>query len=41
MDSNSSLIGDALGWGGPWGTTFPTNLRLLTQELSAEQSTVL
>ncbi len=22
------LTGDALGWRGPWGTTYPTNLRL-------------
>lgn len=22
------LTGDALGWNGPWGTTYPTNLRL-------------
>jgi mono/diheme cytochrome c family protein len=22
------LTGDALGWQGPWGTTYPTNLRL-------------
>jgi mono/diheme cytochrome c family protein len=22
------LTGDALGWSGPWGTTYPTNLRL-------------
>jgi mono/diheme cytochrome c family protein len=28
------LTGDALGWRGPWGTTYPTNLRLLVQQLS-------
>lgn len=28
------LTGDALGWRGPWGTTYPTNLRLLMQQLS-------
>jgi len=25
------LIGDHLGWRGPWGTTYPTNLRLFMQ----------
>jgi mono/diheme cytochrome c family protein len=28
------LTGDALGWRGPWGTTYPTNLRLYMQKLS-------
>jgi mono/diheme cytochrome c family protein len=31
------LTGDRLGWQGSWGTTYPPNLRLLTQGLSAEQ----
>jgi mono/diheme cytochrome c family protein len=31
------LTGDALGWHGPWGTTYPTNLRLYFQKLSEEQ----
>jgi mono/diheme cytochrome c family protein len=31
------LTGDALGWRGPWGTTYPTNLRLYMQDLSEEQ----
>jgi mono/diheme cytochrome c family protein len=31
------LTGDALGWRGPWGTTYPTNLRLYMQELTEEQ----
>lgn len=22
------LVGDQLGWNGPWGTTYPSNLRL-------------
>jgi len=26
------LMGSALGWQGPWGTTYPTNLRLRVQE---------
>ena len=31
------LTGDALGWHGPWGTTYATNLRLYFQELSEDQ----
>jgi mono/diheme cytochrome c family protein len=31
------LTGDRLGWQGPWGTTYPPNLRLLVQGLSADQ----
>jgi mono/diheme cytochrome c family protein len=31
------LTGDALGWRGPWGTTYPTNLRLYMQDLTEEQ----
>jgi mono/diheme cytochrome c family protein len=27
------LTGDALGWSGPWGTTYPINLRLYMQTL--------
>ncbi len=27
------LIGDTMGWQGPWGTTYPANLRLLVQQL--------
>ena len=28
------LVGDALGWQGPWGTTYPANLRLYFQNVS-------
>ncbi len=28
VDEKLWLTGDALGWNGPWGTTYPTNLRL-------------
>ena len=28
------LTGDSLGWRGPWGTTYPVNLRLYMQNLS-------
>ena len=31
------LTGDSLGWHGPWGTTYPTNLRLYFQGLSEAQ----
>ena len=31
------LTGDALGWQGPWGTTYATNLRLYMQDLTEEQ----
>ena len=31
------LTGDMLGWRGPWGTTYPSNLRLYMQDLTEEQ----
>ena len=31
------LLGDRLGWNGPWGTTYATNLRLYMQALTEEQ----
>lgn len=31
------LAGDILGWRGPWGTTYPTNLRLYFQNLSESE----
>jgi mono/diheme cytochrome c family protein len=31
------LTGDALGWHGPWGTTYPTNLRIYMQDLTEDQ----
>jgi mono/diheme cytochrome c family protein len=31
------LIGDQLGWRGPWGTTYPPNLRLYMQTVSESQ----
>jgi mono/diheme cytochrome c family protein len=30
-------MGDALGWQGPWGTTYPVNLRQYMQGLSEDQ----
>ena len=31
------LTGDQLGWRGPWGTTYASNLRLLVKHMSADQ----
>jgi mono/diheme cytochrome c family protein len=31
------FTGDQLGWRGPWGTTYPTNLRLRLQDFSEAQ----
>lgn len=31
------LVGDKLGWRGPWGTTYPANLRLYMQTVSEDQ----
>ena len=31
------LTGEALGWSGPWGTTYATNLRLYMQDLTEDQ----
>jgi len=37
VDEKLWLTGDQLGWRGSWGTTYPANLRLVAQGLSAEQ----
>jgi len=37
VDEKLWLTGDALGWSGPWGTTYPTNLRLLLANMTAQQ----
>lgn len=31
------LTGDDLGWNGPWGTTYPVNLRLLASSMSERE----
>ena len=31
------LVGDGLGWQGPWGTTYPANLRLLLAQMSEDE----
>ena len=37
VDEKLWLVGGGPGWQGGWGTTFPINLRLFMQSLSAEQ----
>lgn len=37
IEESKWLTGSALGWQGPWGTTYPSNLRLFVQGLTAEQ----
>lgn len=34
VDEKQWLTGDSLGWRGPWGTTYPVNLRLYMQTIS-------
>lgn len=31
------LVGDQLGFSGPWGTTYPSNLRLLVSKMTQQQ----
>lgn len=31
------LTGSSVGWTGPWGTSYPTNLRLLVQQMTADR----
>ena len=35
------LVGDSLGYRGPWGTTYPTNLRLRVANMTEQQWLVL
>ena len=37
VDEKLWLTGDTLGWHGPWGTTYATNLRLFVANLSEAQ----
>lgn len=37
VDKAQWLVGSPLGFHGPWGTTYPTNLRLRMQELTEAQ----
>src|SRR4051812_45749301 len=31
------LVGDGLGWQGPWGTTYPANLRLVLSGMTEDE----
>ena len=37
VDEKLWLIGDQVGWQGPWGTTYPANLRLSMAKLTEDQ----
>lgn len=37
MPENEWLTGNTIGYRGPWGTTYPTNLRLFVQNLTEDQ----
>jgi len=37
VDEKQWLTGDSLGWHGPWGTTYPVNLRLYMQKLTEKE----
>jgi mono/diheme cytochrome c family protein len=41
VDEATWLTGDALGWRGPWGTTYPANLRLSAGNMTADQFVTL
>jgi len=37
LDEKQWLTGDTMGWRGPWGTTYASNLRLFMKDLSEDQ----
>jgi len=37
VDEKAWLTGSPLGWQGPWGTTYASNLRLLVTKMTADQ----
>ena len=37
VEESKWLIGDSLGWEGPWGATYPISLRLFMQNLTVTQ----
>jgi mono/diheme cytochrome c family protein len=37
VDEKLWLTGNPVGWNGPWGTTYPPNLRLVAQTLTEDQ----
>ena len=38
IDPAAALKGTQLGWQGPWGTTYPSNLRLVAKEKGSEDA---
>jgi mono/diheme cytochrome c family protein len=36
IDPAKALKGTAIGWMGPWGTTYPANIRLKTKDMSED-----
>ncbi len=40
IDPAAALKGTSLGWQGPWGTTYPANLRLVAKEKGGEDAFV-
>ena len=40
IDPAAALKGTAMGWQGPWGTTYPANLRLVAKEQGSEDTFV-
>lgn len=41
VEESKWLAGDRLGWRGPWGTTYPANLRLTVKNMTADQFVLL
>jgi mono/diheme cytochrome c family protein len=41
IDESKWLLGDALGWRGPWGTTYAPNLRLSAKDRTADEFVAL
>jgi mono/diheme cytochrome c family protein len=37
VDEKAWLTGDKLGWQGPWGTTYPSNLRLVLAKMGEDE----
>jgi mono/diheme cytochrome c family protein len=37
IDPAKALAGTAIGWRGPWGTTYPINIRLKLQDMTEDQ----
>jgi cytochrome c553 len=37
IDPAKALVGTAIGWRGPWGTTYPRNLRITVQDKTEDQ----